>query len=896
MTTHVDLETRSALDLKKCGVHRYAEDPSTEIILAAGQGSGLPLMSHNAQFERVMLNANGGSVRPEDQVCTMARAAALSLPMSLDKCCEALAAPVQKDQAGYRLMLKMCKAGYQPRPGELERLQAYCDQDVEAEMALDKLLPPLSASEQRLWVLDQKINDRGFAIDVPLVEAAHAAVLEAKKRADRKMWELTGGEVSKCTETARIVRWLRGRGIPCDSIAEGEVDELLIKASLFDDGAARAVVELRAASARAFKFQSMLDCVCRDGRIRGTLAYHGALSGRWTGRLVQPQNFKRVETEDDERLVATTVKARGRGADLHTLSLIARACIVAPPGKKLVGGDFSNIEGRINAWLAGEKWKVEAFARGDPMYETMAARILNKPVTAVAKEDRQIWGKVPELACLGPDTLVITDRGLVPIEEVRATDKLWDGVEWVLHGGLVDRGPKAMIELNGLELTPDHPVLLGETWFEAQTVASDPHWSRLASANASGSLRSPAFLSGLQRVSDSLWCAVPALRMNTELTPAILGQVDRLAATVVQNAKRGIGGRTTGVTRTLSPMTHIDAGCLTAYRHVLIGATTLVTPGIPTTGFAEYRCLRLGEAIDELSSYTSQVWADGMTQALSLIGKTWPEDTNQETSDSLRARRTARTLERSASYSGGSTSWRGAFDIAHAGPRNRFMVWGIDGPLIVHNCGYQGGVNAFNRMGANYGVSVDSALAKRVVTEWRSENPAIVDSWRELQEAGIEATSAKGVEVSALRGRVAYRHAKGFLWCRLPSGRVLAYPGAVVERKSRVVVIDGEEVEFNNWGVSFWHGTPFRKVDLYGGMQCAHVVSGTARDILAGAMHRIEAAGYPIVLTVHDEALSEVDQGFGSAAHYQQIMEAREPWFDGLPLAAKAWEDVRYTK
>jgi DNA polymerase len=296
-------------------------------------------------------------------------------------------------------------------------------------------------------------------------------------------------------------------------------------------------------------------------------------------------------------------------ADLNALSLIARACIVAPPGKKLIGGDFSNIEGRFNAWLAGETWKVQAFARGEPMYEAMAAKILGKTIATVAKEDRQLWGKVPELAC-----------------------------------------------------------------------------------------------------------------------------------------------------------------------------------------------------------------------------------------------------------------------------------------------GYQGGVNAFHKMGANYGVRVESRLAKQVVLEWREANPAIVNSWRELQDSAIEAASARGAVVRCLGGRVAYRHANGFLWCSLPSGRVIAYPGAIVERKHKVVVIDGDEVEFNNWGVSFWHGTPFRKVDLYGGMQCAHVVSGSARDILAGAMHRLEDFGYPIVLTVHDEALSEVDEGFGSADHYRQIMEMREEWFDGLPLAAKAWEGLRYDK
>jgi DNA polymerase len=472
------------------------------------------------------------------------------------------------------------------------------------------------------------INDRGFAIDVPLVEAAHAAVEEARRRADRKVWELTGGAVDKITQAARIMAWLESRGIPCvSSIAEGEMDELHVKADLFDDRLASEVLTLRASASKTFKFAAMLECVCRDGRIRGTLAYHGTISGRWSGRLVQPQNLKRVGSEEDEQTVTDVVSILKQpmapaghalaidvlcGPPLEALSLCARACIIAPPGKKLVGGDFSNIEGRINAWIAGEAWKVQAFREydmgtGDDLYVVAARKALGK--AEITKADRQLWGKVSELAL-----------------------------------------------------------------------------------------------------------------------------------------------------------------------------------------------------------------------------------------------------------------------------------------------GYQGGVNAFNKMGANYGVRIENALAKRIVLGWRSNNPAIVASWSELQEAAIEATSSKGCIVSCLSGRVAYRHDNGFLWCRLPSGRVIAYPGAIVERKHKIVVIDGEEVEFNNWGVSFWHGTPFRKVDLYGGMQCAHVVSGTARDVLVEAMFRLEAANYPIVLTVHDEALSEVDEDFGSADHYQQIMERRVDWLGDCPITAKAWEDTRYVK
>ena len=642
---HIDFETRSAVDLKKAGVYKYAEHPSTTVLcLSFRVDDGLVqrqdqacgylwpwlesssrIVAHNAAFERTIWNAcTSTAVRlmPEDQDCTLARANALNLPASLEGVAEALKASIQKDKVGHALMLKMCKADYIPKPVEFERLQAYCDQDVLTECAIDKLLPPLEESERRLWILDQHINDRGFFVDVPVIQRALAAVQEAQRRADRRMWDLTDGKVEKASQAARIVAWLNARGIPAESIAESEHDDLIVKCDVFGDDVAAQVIELRQASSKTFKFQSMLDTACADGRIRGTLVFQGALSGRWTGRLSQPHNMKRV-MEEDEQTVADALSILEQpmspaghvsalevlcGSTLETLSLCARPMIVAPPGKKLVGGDFSNIEGRLNAWINGETWKVEAFKREEPIYEMTAAKILDKSLAEVTRSDRQLWGKVPELAC-----------------------------------------------------------------------------------------------------------------------------------------------------------------------------------------------------------------------------------------------------------------------------------------------GYQGGVHAFHKMGANYGVRVDDKTARRIVDGWRDQNPCIAAGWRDLQDAAIAAVTSPGMIVPCLNDKVRYVFRYGFLWCRIPSGRVIAYPGAIVERKQKVVVIDGEEVEFDNWGVSFWGVKKgWRKLDLYGGMQMAHVVSGTARDILKGAMFRLEAAGYPIVLTVHDEALSEVDAAFGSAAEYQRIMEIGEAWYAGLPATAKAWEGNRY--
>jgi hypothetical protein len=661
LKAHIDFETRSAVDLRKAGMHRYAEDPTTEIVCMSWRlGDGpvqrwrpgdpfpleltdfvgapsaglerrrLRLAAHNAGFERVIWNANlGGLVAPflhlDRQDCTMARAAAMGLPASLENLGAAIDADIQKDKDGHRLMLKMCKPKtldpltWHEDPADVERLQAYCDVDVGAECAIDARLPPLSERERRVWELDQRINDRGVAIDLPLVLRAQSAVTKAKRSADDHIWRLTDGAVRKTTEAKKIVDWLAARGIATKSIADSELDDLLIATELFDDETAAAVLALRRASSKAFKFQAMLDTVCRDGRVRGSLAYHGTTSGRWAGRGVQFHNMKRIETDEDAVNVAAAIAELQAGkppSSLDTLSMAARPMIIAPPGRKLVWGDYSNIEGRLNAWLAGEDWKLKAFRDydagiGPDLYKVMAGRNLGKHVDDVTRDDRQLHGKVPELAG-----------------------------------------------------------------------------------------------------------------------------------------------------------------------------------------------------------------------------------------------------------------------------------------------GFGGGRAAFLKSAEKAGVKMSSHQAEQIKKTWREENPAIVASWWELQDAAIEAVSNVGAVVPCLRGRVAYVSNGGFLFCRLPSSRVISYPKPTVAWKSRIITIDGDEVEINSRGVSYWGNDAGRwmKCDLYGGLQCAHVVSGTARDVMVEGLFNVEAAGYPVILHIHDEAISEVNDGFGSADEYAALLAKDIDWLPDFPLVAKGEEGDRYLK
>lgn len=206
---------------------------------------------------------------------------------------------------------------------------------------------------------------------------------------------------------------------------------------------------------------------------------------------------------------------------------------------------------------------------------------------------------------------------------------------------------------------------------------------------------------------------------------------------------------------------------------------------------------------------------------------------------------------------------------------------------------FQGAEGAYRKQGAKYGVRLPSAEIKPKIRMWREVNWCIVDMWKALQEAAIEAVSARGCVISVLGGRVQYVADQKFLYCRLPSGRYIHYPFPQVAWKSKTVVIDGDEIVFNRNTVSYQTSRGYRE-DLYGGSQTAHVVSGLARDVLVEGMFNVEAAGYPIILTIHDETLSEVPIGFGSIEEYERELMRPISWMGDCPIAVSAWEGPRY--
>lgn len=724
---HLDFETGSACDLKKAGTVRYSQHHTTRVWgFCYRIGSGLVqrwmpgysepedllefirnggiVVAHKADFERhvwnnVMRGKYGYShwpeLTPHQQECTMARSYAMNLPGSLEKVAEILGVENQKDMEGSAAMKRLMKPRKVNIDGSLtwwsegdegaalvERNMVYCANDVLAECDVDEKVPSLSDYEQQVWIFDQVINDRGVKFDVPASERAAELTAHAKKRADRQMRSITNGGVRKVSEVGKLVDWINSEGVPCDAVKKGTFKELVFNASMAENQAVQDAVELRRDTSKTStaKYPKILECVNDDDRIRMMLQYHGAGTGRWAGRMVQPQNFPRFDDENPAEAEAVAYLVQGLndndipitelyeimemtyGRTLHWLSKALRSMMLADDGMIFRGGDFSNIEGRANAWLAGEDWKIDAFLAydnktGPDLYKLSYANSFAVSVEDVTKALRQI-GKVQELA------------------------------------------------------------------------------------------------SGYQ------------------------------------------GG--------------------------------------------------VGAYISMAEKYTLEVFDLATTTYENVDPLVW--------------------LEVEEKY-------KSATD--------------------------KHGLRAF-----------EWTALKLLVNGWRSAHPMIVQSWWDYQDAAIAAIDNPGdiYDVADMStkgnqpiGKVRYMSDGNYLYCCLPSGRVISYAQPWLEqvelKRDRA---DGTQYTTWQTKIRFMGVDSYTKKwgqqSLYGGLLCENVVQATARDVMVESMFRVEQAGYPIILTVHDEILSETFPTHGSVDEFRELMAVLPAWATGLPLAVDAWEDKRYVK
>jgi DNA polymerase len=438
----VDFETRSAVDLRKTGVYKYASDQSTDIWCMAYKApwtddvqvwlpgdevdarledwivEGGLLSAWNANFERTIWNEImvGRYQWPRTGIkqwrCTMAQASAMGLPRALGQAAAVLGVEEQKDKTGAALMLRMARPRKVNADGsytwwntkdKLDTLVAYCRQDVRTELSVAETLHAMPDSERRLYQLDQRVNDRGVALDVDLVHRIKELANNASLEIDAEIQRLTKGQVKAATNAMDLTAWLNAHGIRAKSVDKQTVARLLSFDRLHP--VIREVLKLRQNGAKSStaKYDAMLHAVNADGRMRGLLVYHGAATGRWSGRLVQPQNFPRPQKKQDE-LDAIIAKLKAgedvseHGAGTVLASDLLRSMLIADEGNRLMFADYSAIEARVLAWVAGQSDLVETFRKGGDVYIEMASAIYSVNVDSVTDKQRQV-GKMAILGC-----------------------------------------------------------------------------------------------------------------------------------------------------------------------------------------------------------------------------------------------------------------------------------------------------------------------------------------------------------------------------------------------------------------------------------------------------------------------------------------------------------------
>jgi DNA polymerase len=447
---HLDFETYSDLSVTDVGAFRYSEDASTEVLIAcyalndAEVRCWLPFKSpppaallalladpsirvaaHNAQFEYAVYHNALRRQYPQlpriphkRWLCTALLAASCGLPRSLDGATRTMRLSDTKNPEGKALIKMFCgprkptKADGRVRIKPLDERDAfnrfivYCKDDVKAERALHATLPPLTLALEQAYVLDLKMNERGLPLDMPMVKRALPIVKELQHRITKRVEELSGG--IRPTQRDRMLDVFRGMGIELENLQANTVHDLLADDSIHIPASARTMLELRVEASKAStkKLARMLTCVSHDGRARGMFLIHGAHTGRYAGRLIQPQNFIRGSLKLPAINDVFTLLEYG-DADmfeaiydrpLDTISQVMRGFISAHNGHVISVVDYAAIEARVLAWLAEHTVLLNAFRKGVDVYRMMAALVFGIRIEQVTDDQRRI-GKNLVLGC-----------------------------------------------------------------------------------------------------------------------------------------------------------------------------------------------------------------------------------------------------------------------------------------------------------------------------------------------------------------------------------------------------------------------------------------------------------------------------------------------------------------
>lgn len=461
----IDFETYSEVNIKDSGAFRYAEDPSTEpLILAYSLGRGhrpvgvdltddwdmvIRLLSplfdqiakgadvgaHNAQFERLIWTKTALGRRfpivpkATQWNCTAARARLLAIPGSLDGAAGALGISTRKDKRGGALIDLFSKPQKKTskgqtttwrimpheRPDDFEDFIQYCEQDVAVEMELDRILPELDSVERAAYDLDYAINDRGMPVNMDRIHAAEEWVAEYSERLMKRAVEISG---CRPTQREKTMDFLAAKGFKVEDLTAATVEQLAKKKGLPKDLVELLDLRIELSRAGTKKLKAIQNTVSDDGRIRGGFLFSAASTRRWSSTGVQMHNLQKPEGETNPAAVMDILDGDASGLEdvfarpLTALAQSVRSFFEAPNGRTFGIADYSSVEPRGLAWVAGEEWITRAYHESQDLYKIMGGKVYGKNPSTLTKDGpERFMGKQLILGCgygMGPLRFVET--------------------------------------------------------------------------------------------------------------------------------------------------------------------------------------------------------------------------------------------------------------------------------------------------------------------------------------------------------------------------------------------------------------------------------------------------------------------------------------------------------
>lgn len=963
----LDLETYSDVDLKKCGVYKYAESPNFEILLFAysinggevividlANGEKLPIeiiaaltdemvtkWGFNVSFERICLSqwlrrnyphyfssyntsddTVGNYLDPSSWRCSMIWSAYLGLPFSLEGVGFVLSLQEQKMKEGKDLIRYFCVPCKPTKTngGRTRNLpkhdmtkwstfRSYNKRDVEVEMSIQNKLAKYPVPDF-IWDeyhLDQKINDRGIAIDMNVVEHAISMHERSKNQLSKEMKKLTN--LDNPNSIFQMKQWLTDNGLETDTLNKKAVAEMLKDAP--EDLADVLTLHQLLAKTSIKKYQAMQNAVCSDNRARGMFFFYGgSRTGRWAGRIIQLQNLPQNHMPDLKQARGLVTNGDYKALELlyddipDTLSQLIRTAFIPRQGYKFVVADFSAIEARVLSFLAGEQWRMDVFANNGDIYCSAASAMFHVPVEkhGINGQLRQ-KGKIAELACIAEGQLILTNTGLVPIENITKEHLLWDGEGWVSHDGVIYKGEGEVITYEGLTATTDHLV-----WVEGESqpiqfgIAASSGAHLIQTGDGWKAIRlgeSYQFGEAMEQSDESLLCFNTMYRVQKDSMAKLLQphkwKITRLP--VLFPTK----------TNTNMARQKIDSSQTTMREPKRSRISQL---WFKRNSIQFFKCIRSWIIFDRLlwtatkgTGNRQNRQQQGLCKGQSSFCESFRKQQEQKRNhpNTIRAGILAICPERSCTK---IVSWANEernpsgcgnsgirekkelanhqrkarlYDIRNAGRHHRFTVSG----KLVHNCGYGGSVGALKSMGAlDMGISEDEL--QPLVDAWRSSNPNIVQLWWDV-DAAVK-TSVMQKTTTVTHG-IYFIYQSGMLFIKLPSGRKLTY----VKPKIGTNRFGGEAVTYEGIGAT----KKWERIESYGAKFVENIVQAISRDILSYAMQTL--SDRLICGHVHDELIIEcpIDEPLDNIC---EQMGRTPPWINGLLLRADGYETMFYRK